>query len=352
MRVPDENLVAGRPLPDEEFTESRVSDLTQVRARMRQRTLYEVCNPTGSREQTNQQMRREMQVDSVTNQFASIPWGDPAASGKEIKKNEIFRLISHNVNGLSSADQHADVVHVANALADKAVAIFGIQETNRNFERQHMLTSFHRIINKVSTHHHGAVSSAKLQWPNDYQPGGTAISIRNKWTTRYLDKGSDDLGRWSWLTIAGQGTTKITCISAYRVCDGAAEASITSRTVRAQQEWMYADRGHASINLREQFVLDLIAQIKMWIKAGHDVILMLDANEPAGPGSAIDRLIYACGLTDAHVRETESVDPPPTHQRGSEKIDFVLVSNRLVKTICSGQYSQSMTDTCPITVRC
>jgi hypothetical protein len=146
------------------------------------------------------------------------------------------------------------VLHFAHAIADKAVAVFGIQETNQNFERQHILTSFHRIISKVSTHHQGAVSSAKMQWPQDYQPGGTAVSIRNKWAARYLEKGSDDLGRWSWLTIAGQGTTKITFLTAYRVRDGAAEAPITARTVRGQQEWMYADRGYATINLRQQFV--------------------------------------------------------------------------------------------------
>jgi hypothetical protein len=149
-----------------------------------------------------------------------------------------------------------------------------------------MLETFHRIIKKVSTHHHGAVSSEKMQWPQDYQPGGTAVLIRNKWASRYLEKGANNLGRWSWVTIAGQGKTKITFISAYRVCDGAAEASITSRTVRAQQEWMYADRGHTTINLRQQFVVDPVAQLKKWKSEGHNLLLMMDANEPAGPGLA------------------------------------------------------------------
>jgi ribonuclease HI len=61
--------------------------------------------------------------------------------------------------------------------------------------------------------------------------------------------------------------------------------------------------------------------------------VMLDANESAGPGSAIDQLIYACGLTDAHTRATEAIEPPPTHNRGSSKIDFILVSSRLVPAI-------------------
>jgi exonuclease III len=303
MSVADEDLVAGRVLPDEEVTESTVTDLEQVRARMRQSTLFEYSNHSGRRQQ--QQGRTKLRSNFAPDQFASIPWGDPVVSGEEIVSTDTFRVLSHNVNGLSSADQQADVLHFANAIAEKAVAVFGIQEPNRNFERRNMLESFHRIINKVSKHHHGAVSSAKMQWPQDYQPGGTAVSVRNKWATRYLSKGSDEIGRWSWVTIAGQGTTRITFISAYRVCDGANEASITSRTVRAQQEWFYADRGQASVNLRQQFVTDLIAQLEKWKKDGHDLVLMLDANEPAGPGSAIDCLIYACGLTDVHTRETE-----------------------------------------------
>jgi hypothetical protein len=107
----------------------------------------------------------------------------------------------------------------------------------------------------------------------------------------------------SWVTISGQGKTLITFISAYRVCNGAAEAAITSQTVRAQQEWMYADRGIATINLRQQFVLDLVAQLKKRKSEGHDLVLMMDANEPTGPGSATDRIIYACGLTDLHKKK-------------------------------------------------
>ena len=331
MRVTDEDAVAGRPPPAEEITESHVSDLATVRARMGQRTLLEFSNPTGRR--NNNEGRTKQREDFVPDQFASIPWGDPVASGTETKKNEIFRVISHNVDGLSSSDQKADVLHFMKAIADKAVAVFGIQEPNRNFEQNEVRESFHRIVNKASTHHHGSVSSAKMNWPQEYQPGGTAVSIRNKWATRYLDKGSDELGRWSWVTIEGQGKTRITFISAYRVCDGASEAPLTSRTVRAQQEWMYADRGQATVNLRQQFVIDLIALLTKWQTQGHDMVVMMDANEPAGPGSASDRLIYACGLTDAHKRENELVDPPPTHQRGRKKIDFVLVSQRLVNAI-------------------
>jgi hypothetical protein len=81
------------------------------------------------------------------------------------------------VNGLLPANNHIDVVDMARAMEEQEVVIFGLQETNRNFERPSMVNSFHQDIRGTSTHHHGVVSSARLQWPQDYQPGGTARSI-------------------------------------------------------------------------------------------------------------------------------------------------------------------------------
>jgi hypothetical protein len=189
-----------------------------------------------------------------------------------------------------------------------------------------MVESFHRVIRNTSTHHHGAVSLTKLQWPQDYQPGGTAVSIRNQWATRFLSKGCDVYGRWSWLTVAGRGTKKITFISVYyRVCDGASEAAITSRTVRAQQEWMYADRGYSTVNLRNQFVTDIIMLINELQHSGHEVVVMMDCIETSEFGTAANKICYSCNLADAHALAGKH-SPPPTYHRGSEKIDFVLIS--------------------------
>ncbi|WP_317204821.1 hypothetical protein, partial [Janthinobacterium sp.] len=189
-----------------------------------------------------------------------------------------------------------------------------------------MLESFHKTIRGISTHHQGAVSSAKLNWHGDYQPGGTAVSVRNEWASRFLAKGSDSMGRWSWLTLTGQGTTKITFISAYWVCDGAAESEITSKTARSQQEWLYADRGLPQVDLRKQFVADIISTVTEFQRAGHEIVAMMDANEPSGSGTAADAISLACGLRDAHTLSMTATKPPATHQRGSEKIDFILVS--------------------------
>ena len=61
---------------------------------------------------------------------------------------------------------------------------------------------------------------------------------------------------------------------------------------------------------------------------------MIDANEGCGAGSAIDRLISVCGLVDAHTLvATQEGAPPPTYQRGSKKIDFILITPRVATAV-------------------
>lgn len=138
---------------------------------MAQRTLYQYG--TASVRAHNGKSKRKQDFSTTTQD--SLPWGDHHVSGREADEAGFFRIMSHNVNGLSKANYQSDVVDFARSMEDKSIGLFGIQETNRNFERTHMLESFHRVLKGISTHHQGAVPSAKLQWLTDHQPGGTAV---------------------------------------------------------------------------------------------------------------------------------------------------------------------------------
>eukprot|EP00957_Ditylum_brightwellii_P182708 13916697-Ditylum_brightwellii.AAC.1 len=53
----------------------------------------------------------------------------------------------------------------------------------------------------------------------EYQPGGTATFITDKWLSQVCDSGQDKLGRWSYVTVKGKKNQKVMIVSAYRVCD-------------------------------------------------------------------------------------------------------------------------------------
>eukprot|EP00957_Ditylum_brightwellii_P110532 8431299-Ditylum_brightwellii.AAC.1 len=52
-----------------------------------------------------------------------------------------------------------------------------------------------------------------------YQPGGTATFITDKWMRQVYNSGQDKLGRWSYIMKKGKKNWKVTVISAYQVCD-------------------------------------------------------------------------------------------------------------------------------------
>ena len=179
---------------------------------------------------------------------------------------------------------------------EKECATVAITEPNRNFDMPKMRADYINTMRNASMHHQTALGSAQMGWPNNYQPGGNAISVRNKWATRFIEKGSDAMGRWSHTTLTGKGTTRVTFIVAYRVCDGGNEAPITSRTIRAQQEWIYATQGKTKVNLRKQCMIDLARVVNKFQQDGHDVVLCMDANEGnIDPKSGVAKLIKDTG---------------------------------------------------------
>ena len=185
--------VVVRPQPSKEDKGGAPSgNKNTEKKNMRQTKLFNYAIPTtGSSHNKGQQ---KLKTDFEQETQRSTPWGDPVKSRSEVESTNSFRLISHNVNGLSTADNNEDVRRFAKAMQHKGVAVCGIQETNRNFGKGSLVASFHNIIKNVSTHHRGAVSSAKIDWPTDYQPGGTAVSVRNKWVRKAQTTTGDGRG--------------------------------------------------------------------------------------------------------------------------------------------------------------
>jgi hypothetical protein len=163
MSVPCGLRVAGRRLPNEKVTLSSATQLSRLNAKLRQRTLFEYVPLSKGRKHECGLSKSKSNFESHPGH--SVPWGDHVISGSDADSRGVFRLISHNVNGLSSADNNADAISLAESMAEKYVALFGLQETNRNFERPSMVETFHQAVRRVSTHHHGVTLSAKLQCP-------------------------------------------------------------------------------------------------------------------------------------------------------------------------------------------
>ena len=82
--------------------------------------------------------------------------------------------------------------------------------------------TFSVLKNSIHTQHEAFLGSLCLlflcTFKYIYKPGGTMAGLMGRWSSRFDRKGSDDQGRWSWLTFNDKGSKKILFVSAYWVC--------------------------------------------------------------------------------------------------------------------------------------
>jgi hypothetical protein len=151
---------------------------------------------------------------------------------------------------------------------------------------------------------------------SQYLPGGTCTTVVDKWATRVLEKGSDQIfGLYTWVTMAGKNHARITLITVYRVGNKVSDKELVRSTARAQQMRMMRAQGQTS-DPRDQTIVDIIYLINEFKAQGHSIVLSWDANEakaqtPAESG--VNQELLECDLVDAHECMHPVSSPPATH---------------------------------------
>jgi len=94
-----------------------------------------------------------------------------------------------------------------------------------------------------------------------------------------------------------------------------------------QQYHLLLQAGHATPDLQEQFIMDLITQILTWCMTGHEVLLCMDVNKSVtttNRKSSIGRLITEMDLIDLQQSQIPYATRPPTYNHGHSTIDIIL----------------------------
>jgi hypothetical protein len=113
---------------------------------------------------------------------------------------------------------------------------------------------------------------------------------------RVKEKGSDQLGRWSWIKLLGRNKRLITLISAYQVC--ACPTNKTGTTAYHQQESLLRQKGAKKAKPRKFFHRDLNELVRLCKSRGESIILVGDFNEPMNERSSMARISSTHGLVD------------------------------------------------------
>ena len=161
------------------------------------------------------------------------------------------------------------------------------------------------------------------------QQGGTLTAALGGLTGGVIEKGSDKLGRWSWIKIRGKKDKKLVIITGYRICDS---DSAGTRKVLDQMN-RFTNQEKWAKEYREEYLEDLEKVILNFRRNNIEVLLCHDANQ----GFSEERMqqFYSnVGMCNIYkeVNRIEDSELPYTHCRGKKHIDHIMGTDEVVNS--------------------
>jgi hypothetical protein len=251
---------------------------------------------------------------------------------------EITRLYFINLNGLNLTNKSVKFRELCEEIRRSDIHLFAAAEHNLDTNKFSVRKCLQDTARKTFAQHHIQLATSTIPAEKFYKPGGTMVMAQGDIVGRIKARGSDTLGRWSWIQLVGKHQKLITLISAYQVC--ARPTNRSGTTAYHQQESLLRQRGIKKANAkpRKYFHRDLQDFIKRCKTRNESIILVGDFNEPMNERSSMARIAMTHSLVDILFQRNPHLPEPATFARGSNRIDYCLVSSDLVEAVQSCGY--------------
>ena len=254
----------------------------------------------------------------------STHWGDKPAysdSWPKIDTKGKLRILFYNVNGISALEDFIEMEMLMQTAAQEQADILMVTEINLNLHNKSIKSRLLQTVKQYDKY-------AKVQFsyppenPNSsraFNMGGTMIIVQGALAGRVGTQGADELGRWSWMELMGDGEKRLILTCAYRV--GKSKGTIGGTSIAQQEIRGLLKRNHELASKpRAAFNLDFSNFSTEMQNAGKEVLILMDANTPID--SAENRTFLAsAGLRDVATSKHPDLDLPRTYQDGSRCID-------------------------------
>ena len=265
-------------------------------------------------------------------------YGDPM--DEEFVDNRT-RIYIQNLNGINWDKSGGKWPYVCEMLTTIQADIACFTEVNTDVNNYTVRKKMETICQQHFQQNALIMSTSKYKSSTLYKPGGTAVLAMNSITARIKSHTRDRMGRWSSLCFNTSPNQKLRIIAAYQVCQNSQPGPNTA--VAHQIAQIIEDSATTPVRSRqtprESFIHDLQAFITQAQVAGEDVVLAGDFNEEMGKAtSGMDRLATTCGLVDLFSIRTGSQRHPATYQRGTKRLDYILISPRLLPAVVAAGY--------------
>jgi hypothetical protein len=145
------------------------------------------------------------------------------------------------------------------------------------------------ITRKTFKHSRQSASESDITFKNHHKPGGTLTMVVGSWQSCVTEKGHDPTGpgSWSYLKFSSNKQNFIV------------PCKTMGPTTTWTQQWLLLREKNKNPDPIKAFDKDLADTLKAWKQKGHEILLMIDANEDIGskPGG-MGQVIYQAGLLD------------------------------------------------------
>ncbi len=294
--------------------------------------------------------------------YAAVSDSDPDTWGhtpESIDTSSTFRILLQNPNGIKPSVTEPEFLFSLHLCHEIGIGAICLAETNLNWNNSQHHISLRRCLYRNWKATKFQTSVPEERFLGNYQPGGTATIVTDRWTSRVVTCGSDPLGlgRWSFIVLRGKQDTNICIVTAYRVCNDKYTGPKTAyQQQRRHLSSLFRKQGKViNPDPHRQFILDLQAWIEFKQAEGMQIILTLDNNEELSPNigqlepssttllsspiinvshdGTLETLIRSTGLVDILRHQHPSKAYPPTYNRGKKRIDYILVSSSLLSAV-------------------
>ncbi len=260
-----------------------------------------------------------------------ISYGNQGSSPDKWR-DQTIRLYFQNVNGIRLQDVGSDATELFMQLHNIEADIFGLVETQVHCRSQHVQRQIQDCQRRVFKTCKMFTCSSEEEWDRDWKPGGTLLGIAGPLSGRVRTHHKDRFGRWIQVDLLGRDGRIVTLICAYQVVQEKGEHG--ARTTYSQQVRMMRLEGVLDPDPRKAFISDLKTLVTQLRTADHDIILMGDFNELIGSKpNDMASVIVAGQLTDTHCFRHGIDQEKPTYARGTKRVDYIFVSQRLTEHI-------------------
>jgi len=254
-------------------------------------------------------------------------WGDPMLTHKLFNT---FRVISRNVNTLSTQQDYLQWHAASQAISKSKANMIAFQETNLSWNK-----TCRRCIQQILQQPTGnailaTTNSTKIS-SNTYQRGGTIQAVIGSWTSHTISNRHDTkgLGHWSFIKIQGKDDQQFIFLLGCRVCDNQT-VDFGLNNMYNQQFWLLHQQGEISPNPQTQFLDNIIHQIQSWQAQHKAILICIDMNDNPQQESTngVTQIFQEMDLCNLHsVQHPHQVCPQHTTKAPNQSISVLAVQN-------------------------